>query len=199
MLSGYMLKIFTILIACLIHVLHVSAQEVTVTAVAVTCNGGNDGVLTITLPDNKSECTLRLMESKNNRLLKSIENKTNTIVHFPNLKAGEYIVQLISDEKSEDYQITVEEPEKLSANAIFIEQYPSSKETCDGIIQVQPTGGTPPYSFHWIEGAEDQETARLTNLCENIYTCEVQDANKCGKVKATAYLFEGFKKDEKIQ
>ena len=46
----------------------------------------------------------------------------------------------------------------------------------DGSIQLQITGGTPPYTYHWNNGATTQN---LNNLVAGNYTVTVTDANNC--------------------
>jgi hypothetical protein len=136
------------------------------------------------------------MEEKNNRLIQKYNYSSDSTFVLFDLKAGNYIVQIIEDGLSKDLNIQIEEPAKLQANQIIVEKYPSGEELCDGTIEIKPTGGTEPYSYNWIEGAIGKNSARLTGLCENIYTCEVRDNNSCEMVKATSYLFRGFKKNE---
>lgn len=52
--------------------------------------------------------------------------------------------------------------------------------TADGSITVTPSGGTPPYTFHWSDG---QTTATAVSLLTGAYTVHVTDANNCSIVK----------------
>lgn len=53
---------------------------------------------------------------------------------------------------------------------------------CDGFAQIQVSGGTPPYSYNWLDAngtAIGQTTASAFNLCAGTYTGEMIDANGC--------------------
>lgn len=46
---------------------------------------------------------------------------------------------------------------------------------CDGSATVNPTGGTPPYSYLWGPNANNQASATATNLCAGSYSVTVTD------------------------
>ncbi|MFL2570952.1 MAG: gliding motility-associated C-terminal domain-containing protein [Parvicellaceae bacterium] len=50
----------------------------------------------------------------------------------------------------------------------------------DGSVAVIPSGGTPPYNYHWVPGGQTSNV--LTNLTAGAYNLEVQDANGCIRV-----------------
>ena len=56
--------------------------------------------------------------------------------------------------------------------------------TSDGAINLNPTGGTAPYTYHWWNGPTTQN---LSNIPANIYTVTVTDFNGCG-VTDTMYV-----------
>lgn len=50
--------------------------------------------------------------------------------------------------------------------------------TCNGAVTgITPTGGTPPYTYYWINGG--QTTPTLTGLCAGTYYVEVTDSGGC--------------------
>lgn len=53
---------------------------------------------------------------------------------------------------------------------------PEGVSSCTGTATVNPTGGTPPYTFQWND-QESQTTQTATALCGETYTVEVTDAN----------------------
>jgi hypothetical protein len=57
----------------------------------------------------------------------------------------------------------------VSCNVIA---YPSSSTTNDGILSLNVTGGTSPYSFYWVNG---QRTQTLAQVGAGIYECTVID------------------------
>ncbi|MBL4577658.1 MAG: SprB repeat-containing protein, partial [Flavobacteriales bacterium] len=50
---------------------------------------------------------------------------------------------------------------------------------CDGIAEVDATGGTAPYTYLWSDG---QSTPLAINLCAGTYTVNITDANGCTTV-----------------
>ena len=50
----------------------------------------------------------------------------------------------------------------------------------DGSVAVIPSGGPPPYNYHWEPGGQTSNV--LTNLTAGVYNLEVQDANGCIRV-----------------
>lgn len=69
---------------------------------------------------------------------------------------------------------TITNPEELTSTISHID------ETCyhsyDGSINLTPTGGTPPYSFQWNNGATSED---LSGLVSNTYSVLITDANGC--------------------
>ncbi len=183
-----MLRVFLFLALCFVHTLHVLCMNISIEVDSVTCYGNSDGQVTVNISDSENLYTLRLMEEKNNRLIKRIDFFTDTLIKFSGLKANKYILQIIYNGKSEENLIKISEPAKLSGK-IIIEKYPTSKETCDGVIYLEPSGGTEPYTYKWNEGGKDLNTKIVTELCEKIYTCELFDANGCSEIVSTAFLF----------
>lgn len=51
--------------------------------------------------------------------------------------------------------------------------------SCDGIIDVTATGGTPAYAYSSDGGTTFQSSASLTGLCQGTYTLQVRDDNGC--------------------
>ncbi len=47
---------------------------------------------------------------------------------------------------------------------------------CTGAVDIEVSGGTPPYSFEWSDGSNDEDPA---NLCAGFITVTVTDANAC--------------------
>ncbi len=54
---------------------------------------------------------------------------------------------------------------------------------CDGSATVNPTGGTPTYSYSWAPSAAT--TNNITALCPGSHTCTVTDANGCVSTYST--------------
>jgi hypothetical protein len=156
------------------------------------CNNDNNGEVGLSISNVQGSTLVRLMQAKNNKVVFSCNITIDTAFAVYNLSADDYILQIVSNGMSEEFNVKVNEPEKLKANKISVENYPDGSDNCNGIITVSPSGGTKPYSYEWIEGKINATSAHLEDLCEGIYTCKIQDANNCGEVKATVYLLNGF-------
>jgi len=57
---------------------------------------------------------------------------------------------------------------------------PSCHDSCNGQINVNVVGGTPPYSYLWSNNAT---TASVSNLCAGNYSVTVTDSSLCKSVK----------------
>lgn len=93
------------------------------------------------------------------------------------ISAGDYQVT-ITDAHGCTYEsttITVNEPDLLSF-IITTLQPPTCNNLTDGLIDVDISGGTPPYQFNWSNGAN---TEVINNLGEGIYNLTLTDSNNC--------------------
>jgi len=70
--------------------------------------------------------------------------------------------------------IEVTEPPELTATVT--NNTPSCAGLANGGASVQVTGGTPPYTYQWSNGAT---TPTVENLAPGTYTVQIQDANFC--------------------
>jgi len=70
-----------------------------------------------------------------------------------------------------------------------VDQNESCEAACDGVVTVNPTGGSSPYTFLWNDPA-GQMTQTASNLCPGIYIVTVTDANGCTGI-GTAQIQEG--------
>ena len=62
---------------------------------------------------------------------------------------------------------------------------PTCNAYCDGVVVVQPTNGTAPYTYVWSTSANG--TPILSGLCDGTYSVLVTDANGCN-ISATATI-----------
>lgn len=69
---------------------------------------------------------------------------------------------------------------------------PEGVSTCDGTATVNPSGGTPPYTFLW-DDREAQTTQTAVALCGETYNVEVTDAN--GTSQTFEVTIEDYKPD----
>ena len=142
-----------------------SDLEASVTAhTNVSCNGGNDGAVTVTPYGGTSPYSFELNGS-------SESDGT-----FTGLSAGEYGAK-ITDANGCTYTVSfdIDEPTQLVAQIVS-----STNESCfdaaDGTATVDVTGGTTPYSYLWSNG---QTSATAVGLADGNYTVTVTDAGGC--------------------
>jgi gliding motility-associated-like protein len=134
-----------------------------VSSTAVTCNGGNDGELEISISGGAAPYTLVWNPNVGN---------TTTL---ENLAAGSYSVNVTDDAGcSTSATFTVGSPNALLVNGT------STNVLCgiaDGTITTAVTGGTAPYTFVWTPNGETSTS--LSGLAAGTYSVLVTDDNGC--------------------
>jgi gliding motility-associated-like protein len=92
------------------------------------------------------------------------------------LAAGNYLLTLSDANNCSLTQLyTITEPPPLAvaiARTVNVSCYAAS----DGLVEIQVSGGTPPYNFLWSNGATSQN---LVNVGGGTYSVTVSDANNC--------------------
>jgi gliding motility-associated-like protein len=129
-----------------------------------SCNGGNDGAITIGATGGLPPLSF------------SLDTITNTTGVFTGLAAGTYEVTVTDAAPCPiTVEVTVQEPP-----AIGLTPVESTPISCfgagDGTITVQISGGTWPYDFNWDNGVTDSLNV---NLGPADYPLTVTDANGC--------------------
>ncbi len=98
-----------------------------------------------------------------------------------NLSAGIY--NIVASSSSNGYcnqqiSVTLTSPFALTTNNIIV---PTCNTLCNGSAVVNPSGGTPPYTYAWSHNATlTGNTA--TNLCAGSYNCTITDSRGCSIV-----------------
>ncbi|NCC86952.1 MAG: T9SS type B sorting domain-containing protein [Clostridia bacterium] len=133
----------------------------------VSCFGYSDGSLLITL--NGGTLPYTITWDDNSYILSTNQQSIN------DLQAGIFNI-LVSDGNNcfvkKSYNIT-------SPDSVLIETSPSTVSCFngnDGIVHVDITGGTPPYSFLWSNGSSNQD---LENVSSGTYDLSITDSNNC--------------------
>lgn len=111
-------------------------------------------------------------------------NDQNTIIQ--DLPAGLYTFDIIDSFDVEgSFQVAVEEPTPVQV-ALEASNYDNYNISCvnetNGTINAMPSGGTPPYSFAWSNGASQQN---LNGLGAGMYEVTVTDQNGCSSTMMT--------------
>ncbi|WP_319479246.1 PKD-like domain-containing protein [uncultured Draconibacterium sp.] len=132
----------------------------------VSCNGGNDGAVTVVPTGGTSPYSFEL----NGSLVGDGV--------FTGLSAGEYGAK-ITDANGCTYTVSfdIDEPTKLLAEIISSNDVICNGAT-NGSATVNATGGTTPYTYVWDDGSS-QTTATATGLAADTYMVTVTDANGC--------------------
>lgn len=101
------------------------------------------------------------------------------------LSAGSYSVTVTdANGCSVVNNVTLTEPDPVTALAVATSDYNGYNVSChggsDGVAEVTPGGGVPPYTFLWDDPGA-QTTAVASGLMAGSYTVVVTDANGCEK------------------
>jgi gliding motility-associated-like protein len=129
----------------------------------VSCNGGNNGAVNLTVSGGTAGYTY------------AWDNGATT-EDISNLTAGIYCV-IVTDANSctATRCDTVTEP-ATAVSVTSVNTDISCNGGSDGAIDIIVTGGTPSYTFIWTNGATTED---LTNLPAGIYCVTATDANGC--------------------
>lgn len=136
----------------------------------VTCFGASNGAVSLTATGGNGNYTFNWSNG-------------NAGASFNNLAAGTYTVSTTDGNGcvAPTIQVVISQPTQIVATTSVVNPGCTS---ANGSASVTVTGGTPPYSYDWSNGAT---TAQANNLVAGTYTVEVVDANGC-LVTATATL-----------
>lgn len=100
---------------------------------------------------------------------------TNT---FNGLSAGSHTVTVEDDNGCQDaVTFTISQPTQVSFTATPVDV--NCNGACDGEIQINPSGGTPPYEFSADFGLTYTTNNPITGLCAGNITVVVRDDNGC--------------------
>ena len=101
------------------------------------------------------------------------------------LFAGNYYLSVIDNNNCvETSSITINEPSPIDINASDI-TYIKCKGTNTGSIELNCTGGTPPYSYSWSgDNGFNANSSQIDSLFEGIYDVQIFDNNGCSKTSS---------------
>jgi SprB repeat len=137
------------------------------TVYSIRCNGDNTGSLTATTTGGTGAYTY--VWRKNGILIPNgITNPIN------NLTAGVYQVTVSDNFTTTVLSYTLNQPTVLSGT--FTTVAASCNGGANGSITINPTGGTPPYSYSWFNGSTTQTQ---NGLSAGNYVVSIKDANLC--------------------
>ncbi|RYY58004.1 MAG: T9SS type A sorting domain-containing protein [Chitinophagaceae bacterium] len=145
--------------------LSVAAVSFNPTITNLTCNGANNGSISLNPTGGTGTYTFYWTGSGD-----GVSSQTD-------LGAGFYEV-FVMDANSCGGSETFEVTEPAGLSAVKTSTNVSCFGASDGTASVAPTGGTAPYSYNWYPGG--QTTATAAGLAPGSYTCSIYDANLCG-------------------
>jgi hypothetical protein len=134
----------------------------------VNCKGGNTGSIVLTVTGNTGNVTYQWSNGA-------------TTQNLTGLAAGTYTVTVTDNGTANctaTKTFTITEPSAISV--IGVTSNVTQTGANNGSITLTVTGGTPPYTFQWSNGAMTQN---LTGLAAGTYTVTVTDARGCPVMK----------------
>ncbi|MEZ4893194.1 MAG: SprB repeat-containing protein, partial [Saprospiraceae bacterium] len=140
------------------------ALNLTKTKVDVSCFGGSDGSIDLTVSGGTSPYTYAWSNGA-------------TTEDISNLSVGTYTVTVTDNHGCvKTTSMTINQPTDLSLSKtkVNVSCYGGS----DGSIDLSVSGGTSPYSYNWSNGATTQD---ISNLSAGTYTVTVTDNHGCTK------------------
>ncbi len=130
----------------------------------VSCNGGNDGYATVYATGGAGNFQYNWSNGK-------------TGSQATNLTAGTYLVYIIDKNMCvEERTLIITEPPLLEMS---LNSTPEILGGHDGTAWADVTGGTPPYTYHWSNGAT---TAVVSGLSAGTYYLTLTDKKGCIKL-----------------
>lgn len=142
----------------------------------LACNGDTDGVLTFSaingLPPYSYEWQNTVGSLSGNGQIMTEGGSAS----IPSLPAGSYDITINDNFYDTMFTVLVVEPLELRIDLDEITDA-SCFGVCDGSINTIVSGGTPPYTYSWNNGATGD--AMSIGLCSGSYQLEVTDDNGC--------------------
>ena len=162
----------------------------TLTANNPTCNGGTDGVISITATGGWPGLSYALFEGT--IAVPTTEVATYSGVNtFSGLSAGDYVVYVRDGEGCiEELEIELEEPGVLSLDTI-------TANSCDNTVFIGVSGGTADYDYSLEQGGVAQyavsggATVTIANVLAGDYDVVVTDAEGCTEVTGSITIEQG--------
>ncbi|MEZ4960129.1 MAG: GEVED domain-containing protein [Saprospiraceae bacterium] len=140
----------------------------------VSCNGGNNGSATVNTTNGTAPFTYAWSNGA-------------TGATVSNLAAGSYSVTSTDSQGSTGtLNVLITQPAAILANLSSTNE--TSASANNGTATVAPTGGTPPYSISWSNGAT---TAAITNLDSGTYGVTVTGSGGCTATSSVTIIVSG--------
>ncbi|MDE1207631.1 hypothetical protein [Tenacibaculum larymnensis] len=135
----------------------------------VACKGGNDGAITLTVDGGTSPYTYAWSNGA-------------TTKDLSGLSIGSYTVTITdANDCTLEKTYNVTEPSESLSVSYVSHQEPLAFGSKDGSINISVSGGTQPYSYKWLNEADNEvgTLQNISNLGDGTYRVLVTDANGC--------------------
>ena len=142
--------------------------EVSFSKTVISCANGNDAIAVASVKGGTKPYTYRW------------SNGVRDTNRIENLFAGTYILY-VEDAKGCQLEgsVTIEQPNGLEIDPVVVKS-PTCFEGTDGEIQINVTGGNPPYKYEWNTGAT---STFINSLSAGSYIIEITDDKNCKAFK----------------
>ncbi len=145
---------------------------------ALNCNGDSDGSFSFSAYNGILPYNYTWYTDDNNFTGNGVINSENEMITASDLPAGLYTIYFENGLVEATYTVEVTEPEPLEIVQVS-QTNASCYSFCDGIVNLEITGGTAPYS---IDGNATTADLEFSNLCANTtFSVLVTDANDCAQ------------------
>ncbi len=143
----------------------------------VSCFGGSDGSLTVSMGGGAASPLIYQWFKKNGNSYSSINQHSSTC---SGLTGGEYYVEVIDNNgcMSTSNTVALSEPKELVLNISATHVLCNGENS--GTATVKVNGGSPGYLFQWNDPLE-QVSASAVNLIAGNYSVHVKDGSGCQK------------------
>ncbi len=159
--------------------------------VPITCNGASDGIITVTAGGGVAGYNFTLSSGP--------VASGNPSVNFTGLPAGNYSATVTDANgcTTGTSTIALNEPAPLVPSVSITSNYNGQHVSCngasDGTIRVTQTGGTPTYTYQFVEipgNTTGQTSGIFTGIPAGTYTFVVRDINLCQATTAPITVTE---------
>ncbi|HSI78517.1 MAG TPA: PKD domain-containing protein [Lunatimonas sp.] len=138
----------------------------------ISCKGSNDGVIKLNIQGGKAPVKVKW------------DHGPQTPELF-NLSSGIYSATILDGSNCEIKEVfVINEPDQLRMSSSVIHAV-NCENPASGAIEVNPTGGTPPYTYEWSNGSNNRFAV---NLGIGQYSVRVRDARGCSLIEQFTIL-----------
>ena len=162
----------------------------TINVVDNVCFGDNNGNINITLLGGESPYTYYLVDLSSNYYPGTPTTTSSNLLSFVNLFSGPYQLS-VTDNNGDNslYNINVNSPLGLYANVNQITNTTSPILT-NGAIDINVSGGIPPYSYTWSPGSYTSQD--ITNVPAGTYSVSIADSGYLSGCSNTIITLTGI-------